>query len=94
MNYKTTDEMDEKYNPDTTVKSEHFTDGRLETFGNDFEQVNILARSGNITRIWTCVEGDDGQIMFVTGVHYVNRLYYYVTKEHWENENEFYVECD
>ena len=86
---KTEDDFDSKYNPDLSVKSEHYDDGRLETFGKDLDTLNKVIKTGH-KRIWTAVDGDDGHVWIVAGCHYVNRIYYLVTKEEWESENEEY----
>jgi hypothetical protein len=42
----------------------------------------------NPRTVWTVVEGDNGKLYAVTGVHFVNRLYFAVTKEEWTEEDE------
>jgi len=39
-------------------------------------------------QVWTVVEGDSGKLYAITGVHYVNRLHFAVTKEEWTDEDE------
>lgn len=36
-----------------------------------------------LNRVWTIVEGDDGNLWALTGYHVVNRLHYVITEEEW-----------
>lgn len=38
--------------------------------------------------LWTIVDGDDGGMYALSGVHYVNRIGYLVTEEAWDVETE------
>lgn len=38
--------------------------------------------------VWTVVEGDNGKLYAVTGIHFVNKLHFAVTKEEWTEEDE------
>jgi len=35
--------------------------------------------------VWTAVDGDEGQFCVAEGIHWVNRLFYYVTEVPWED---------
>jgi len=48
----------------------------LETFGEDFE----LVRRHNQNFLWTVVDGDSGAQWITTGLQYVNRVCYLITK--------------
>lgn len=39
-------------------------------------------------RVWTVVEGDNGNLYAITGYHIVNVVYYAITEEAWTAEDE------
>lgn len=86
-------DFDRKYTMDRTVKSTEFDNesqaGMLETYGDDVKQVMRIANTDPL-RVWTMVDGDDGMYL-VQGFHLVNRIYYVITQERAENENEEYL---
>lgn len=86
---RTEDDFDRKYTPNLTLKSECFRaeSGRFETFGNDLK--TVLAQDEKF--VWTCVDGDDG-LYYVSGYRLVNRVYYLITNEPWEEEEEYLIE--
>ena len=63
----------------------------LETFGEDRDKV-IEIHNTTPKKLWTAVDGEDDYLVFLAGFHYVNRIYYIVTEEEWEDEDEFYQE--
>ena len=65
----------EKYKP---IKNHIDPDEDIafETYGAEFEFV-LDQKPENV---WTMVDGDEEEPVIVTGVHYVNRLKYYVTE--------------
>jgi len=81
---------DEFYSKFTMVKN-HLNDNAslegcmFETYG---EEVRYIQSMANTKRVWTYLEGDEGDLYFVTGMHFVNRLGYFVTTE------PFTTECD
>ena len=85
----TEEDFDRKYTPNIKLKSECFDDksGRFETFGNDLK--TVLAQEEKY--VWTCIDGDDG-MYFISGYHLVNRIYYLVTNEPWEESEEYLIE--
>lgn len=87
------DDFDDKYTYDDSIISNEFDPedqkGMLETFGPDYEKVIEIAESDPM-RLWTAIDCDSG-IGVIQGWHYVNRVYYIVTKERAETENEFYL---
>ena len=91
---KTIDDFDKIYSPDSKVKSEVFDDdcqeGWLETYGKDFEQVQTIY-SKTPKRVWTCVDGDDGNVYMINGLAVFNRIYYLITNEDCKSENEEYL---
>lgn len=44
----------------------------FETYGEEFEFV----RRHDPTKVWTLVDGDDGDIYVISGLHFVNRVGY------------------
>ncbi|HKK30451.1 MAG TPA: hypothetical protein VKA18_08680 [Alphaproteobacteria bacterium] len=51
-------------------------DGTMfETFGDEM----AFVRQQPCNRIWTLVQGDDGDLYVISGYHFVNRLGYFVT---------------
>ena len=83
------DDFDRKYTPNLVFTSEHFKDnsGRFETFGDDLK--TVLAQ--NEKYVWTCVDGDEG-MYYVSGYHVVNRIYYLITNEPWQDFEEYLIE--
>ena len=59
---------------------------RFEFYGEDWEY--IQAQDSN--HVWTVVEDDHGELSIIKGIHWVNRLFYVVSKESHENDNENY----
>ena len=87
----TEDVFDSKYTHDETIVSEHYDDGRLETFGADLEKVMEI-KQNSPRRLWTMVDDDEGDGTYlVAGFHYVNRICYLVTTEEWESDDEEYL---
>lgn len=86
---QTEDDFDRKYSPNKTLKSECFNDesGRFETFGNDLKTVLTYDEK----YVWTCIDGDDG-MYFISGYHLVNRIYYLITNEPWQELEEYLIE--
>ena len=60
-------------------------DDKFETYGRELEYVLSVANT-EPRRVWTLVEGDDGNLYIVDGYHFVNRLNYFVTKEPLEGD--------
>ena len=75
MNY---DQWEEKYKPINNPFSEN---NLFETFGEEYDFVERV----NPLNIWTLVDGEDGTYI-VEGLHYVNRVGYFVTGVPHNNE--------
>ena len=58
----------------------------FETYGPEWEIVNATAPE----RVWTMVDGDDGELYVLHGFHWVNRIYYMLT----ERPGDFAVDYD
>lgn len=65
-----------------------------ETYGSDLEKVKaILANPDpriNQT-VWTAVDGDDGRMYLTAGYHFVNRIYYVISKKPWVTGQEEFL---
>lgn len=86
----TFDDFDNKYNQDNTIPSENFEEGgRLETFGPDLGSVQKLNEE-KPRNIWSAIDGEYG-LTFIPGMRRVNVVYYLISKEEWQSEEEFYV---
>lgn len=87
---KTETDFDKLYTYDKTITSKEFeTAGMLETFGDDLKLVLDIANKTPM-RVWTMVDGDDGMYL-VQGYHLVNRIYYVITTEDAQSEDEEYL---
>jgi hypothetical protein len=65
-----------KYASDDDDSLIHF-----ETYGEEYEFV----KSQPNTNVWTEVDGESGTYI-LAGLHFVNRIHYYVTEEAWTDE--------
>lgn len=85
------DAWEEKYQPIkntfTQKQDGEFVEDKFETYGEELEYVLTIANS-EPARVWTLVEGDDGNLHIISGYHMVNRLNYFITKNPCELEYE------
>jgi hypothetical protein len=89
---KTIDEFDDKYTMDDTLKSEVFEeDGTFETYGDDLTLVKRISLK-DPRRVWTMIDGDDGNVWLVNGMAFVNRIQYLITKELGNEEEEYLMD--
>jgi hypothetical protein len=58
---------------------------RFETYGDELDYVLNIANT-EPRRVWTLVDGDDGNLYIVDGYHLVNRVNYFVTEKPLEGE--------
>jgi hypothetical protein len=68
-----------KYQP---IKN-HITgknDDKFETYGEELDYVRSIVDT-EPRRVWTLVDGEDGNLYIVDGFHFVNRVNYFITKE-------------
>jgi hypothetical protein len=49
----------------------------FETYGEEFDYVKRFAPD----RVWTIIDGDDGDLYIVSGLHYVNRVGYLLSRD-------------
>lgn len=82
----TEDEFDSKY---TMVKNHLDDNASLDgcMFETYDDQVKYIASLADTKTVWTYLEGDD-DCYFVTGMHFVNRLGYFITTEPYTQECE------
>ena len=59
----------------------------FETYGQEFDHIASLVNNGQANRVWTWVDGDDGT-WIVSGLHFVNRIGYFVTDVPWEHNTQ------
>jgi hypothetical protein len=74
------------------VMSNHFTGGiddKFETYGKELDYVLSIANS-EPARVWTLVDGADGNLYITSGYHLVNRVNYFITHNPCELEYEEY----
>ena len=62
----------------------------FETFGKEYDFVVEQAKL-NDKKVWTIIDGDDGEQYVIAGWHYVNRFGYFVTELEWEKDDECYI---
>ena len=82
------DAWDKKYQP----IENHFDpkEGcKFETYGEELDFVLKIAYT-EPARIWTLVDGDDGNLYIASGYHLVNRIAYFITHNPCELEYEEY----
>jgi len=62
---------------------------KFETYGEELNYVLSIANT-EPARVWTLVDGDDGNLYITSGYHLVNRLNYFITHNLCELEYEEY----
>ena len=63
----------------------------FETFGDELDYV-MQIQNDTPNRIWTIIEGESGELFYMTGFHLVNRMGFLISNEPWNEET--IVECD
>lgn len=79
---------DTKYQPIQNHIDPHAGD-KFETYGAELDYVLKVAYT-EPKRIWTLVDGDDGNLYIASGYHLVNRINYFITHNPCELEYEEY----
>lgn len=95
----TEDEFDERFKPMTNhferAKADKdtadedvcgFSGCMFETYDEELDFVFDLSQKEK--RVWTIIEGDDDDMYYVTGFHYLNRIGFLVTEEAYDKEYE------
>lgn len=67
-------------NNNITAPNPPFDGTMLETYGEDYERVLREINAGRSNHIWTLISGDDGSTVISNGVHFVNRIGYFITE--------------
>jgi hypothetical protein len=62
---------------------------KFETYGEELDYVLSIANT-EPARVWTLVDGDDGNLYITSGYHLVNRVNYFITHNPCELEYEEY----
>ena len=71
----TEDQFDAEFN---IVPNHIFPDtDYYETYG---EEIKYVLKPEIKNHVWTMIDGDDG-VYYITDIHYVNRINYFITKE-------------
>jgi hypothetical protein len=65
--------------------ADEFVEDKFETYGEELEYVLKIANS-EPNRVWTLVDGDDGNMYIVNGYHLVNRINYFITANAFDGE--------
>jgi hypothetical protein len=84
---KELDSWEDKYQPikNHIASEKGEDDDKFETFGRELEYVLSIANS-EPNRVWTLVDGDDGNMYIVNGYHLVNRINYFITANAFDGE--------
>lgn len=83
------DDWAEKYKPlAAPIQGSGFSFGDDDTLidGHRPEEVAALIAAGD-DRIWTVIDGDEGDTVIVSGRHFVNRVGHIITEEPWGPED-------
>lgn len=83
----TWEEFEEKYLPIENQLDNNASLGGImfETFGNELEYVKNIYENVDKNRIWTYVDGDDGEPLLISGFHLCNRIGYVITVKPFED---------
>ena len=78
------EEWDAKYKPVTNHLDDNasFDGVMFETYGEELDFV----RAQPLNKVWTMVDGDNDEVVIISGYHLVNRIGYFVTENPWEDD--------
>jgi hypothetical protein len=80
---KELDAWEAKYKP---IKNHLDNDNdKFETYGEELDYVRSVYDT-DPRRVWTLIDGDDGNLYIVDGYHLVNRINYFVTEKPFEGQ--------
>lgn len=71
-------------NPIQQAKYPDHTMLTFETYDDEYELVK-QAHANDPKTVWTEVDGDEGTYI-IAGLHWVNRIHYYITENPWDDE--------
>ncbi|MGO3344012.1 MAG: hypothetical protein ACTIM4_01685 [Marinomonas sp.] len=79
-------------NPDFNYDDEEGEEGFMEIFSPHIERVVELNKV-DPTKVWTVSDSefDDGLIIISAGMHFVNRVHYFISNESWTDPEEVYI---
>ena len=60
----------------------------FETFGEEYAYV----LSEDEHYVWTYVDGDNGELLLLSGFHIINRIGYFITEKMWETPTTVIIE--
>tara|TARA_R110000868_G_scaffold286242_2_gene546685 strand:- start:930 stop:1277 length:348 start_codon:yes stop_codon:yes gene_type:complete len=82
-------DWEDKYQPIKNHFSQkqegEFVEDKFETYGEELDYVRSVYDK-DPRRVWTLVDGDDGNLYIVDGYHLVNRINYFVTEVPFEGK--------
>lgn len=84
----TEEEFDKRFN---IPQNENGDEVRYETYGEELEAFNALATE-KPNNVWTAVDGDNGELLFVNRIAFVNRIYYFATEESYDPNEDIVVD--
>lgn len=87
----TLEQWEEQYRlvPNTFDPHASWDGAMFETYGEELEYVQALIPTN---RVWTYCDGDEGELLIVSGYSYVNRIGYFVTEEPWTDHTTVIIE--
>ena len=77
--------------PDFNYDEEEGQEGFMETYSPHIERVIELHKI-NPTKIWTVSDSEiDEGLVISAGMHFVNRVHYFISNESWTDPEEVYA---
>lgn len=92
METLTYDRFLDEYKPikNEIVEDAPFDGYMFETYGRELKEI----KNHNPSNVWTLLDVD-GELFLAAGIHFVNRLGFFITEKEWESsELEFSLEDD
>lgn len=80
--------LKEKYPKDDPTELTGWGGIMYETYGDEYDYVREIAQK-HPKRVWTLVDGDNGELVIIAGWHYVNRMNYVITEKPWNTGDEY-----
>ena len=79
----TSEEWDEEFIP--IMDGESYKDFHPKVVNDD--EKKVLEKALLEDRVWTLLEGDNGDLFLANGLHYVNRLDVYITEKPYDRNS-------
>lgn len=83
--FYTYDHWVETFKPVRNTVSKYGADDESLIHFETYDEEYDFVKAQDPTKVWTEVDGDSGTYI-VSGLHFVNRIQYYVTEESWTDE--------